>query len=428
MRVIDTSTYQISSGEQTAFRTEGYAILSHRWVGVETTYEQISQQSTVTELRKSNSLSPQLQKIRGACRIARQLGLRWIWIDSCCINKANSVEETESINSMFRWYRDATVCITYLSDVKVNLHEADKSSAAIFNSTHAENSPSVWFQRGWTLQELLAPRIMKFYDARWQYMGTKSELARPLQLITGIKESYLTGEENFREASVAAKMSWMAGRETSRIEDIAYSMLGIFNVHMNPQYGEGMRAFRRLQQELLASTTDESIFAWKKPLDGPAAHIKASGKVAFAEDEWGLLAASPEWFRYSGNVTVAAANDLDRPLGGYSITGQGVAGPIPENVRQTSEFVAGLTLVGVVPYLAYKAVRVRQDNKFILNCLEPDDKGKLRSVRIYLRVVSRSPRIFVRTRCHEYDLVRSGISQDATLGIVCQPNVENDEY
>lgn len=103
---------------------------------------------------------------------------------------------------------------------------------------------------------------MRFYDMNCTYLGTKPELANALEDVTGIEAAFLRGARRFETACVATKMSWMAGRTTGRDEDIAYSMLGIFRVHLTPLYGEGMGAFMRLQDELLKETFDESLFAW----------------------------------------------------------------------------------------------------------------------------------------------------------------------
>ncbi|KAH8203524.1 hypothetical protein TruAng_002272 [Truncatella angustata] len=316
MRLLDTETFEMVSGEQSTFKQEGYAILSHRWVGREITFEQI--QNSASQLRgKAVQPTAQLAKIRGACDRAREQGLKWMWIDSCCINKASTVEESEAINSMFRWYRDAKLCITYLSDVR---YSANGPRDDVFLNTEGRG-PSVWFSRGWTLQELLAPRAMQFFDMDWRYMGTKFELADLLARITRIDVSYLTGEKHFGTACIASKMSWLASRETARVEDLAYSMLGIFNVVLTPQYGEGMGAFMRLQQLLLSTQTDESLFAWKLPKDQPLQTFAVPG--GWEADEWGLLAPSPSCFWDSNRLTIVG-KPLPRVHGGFMMTQQGL--------------------------------------------------------------------------------------------------------
>lgn len=418
MRLVNTSTFELLSAEPSAFKSEGYAILSHRWVGLEITYDRLPQYVAELHKNRERPVQPmQLEKIRGACQIARGQGLQWMWIDNCCINKANAVEESESINSMFRWYSDAQVCITYLSDVRVS---NSPLSAETFRSAET-GKPSVWFTRGWTLQELLAPQNMQFYDMNWQLMGTKQELAPAIEEITGISVKYLTAEEDFREASIAAKMSWMAGRETARVEDIAYSLLGLLDITMTPQYGEGMRAFMRLQQTLLASSMDESLFAWRMPSSGPSTVPPKLGPE-FRKGEWGLLADSPEWFRGCGNVTTRGGKHLIRPYGGWGITSQGVVGPMPQGSYSTIGIIAGASLVGVIPYYIWYFINRTRTKKMALNCWEPDEKGRMRAIQLYFRVLFRSPKVFVRTRCAEFGHARKSTTlDDFEPAVVRQP-------
>jgi len=174
---------------------------------------------------------------------------------------------------MFEWYRKAEICYAYLSDVPSADDSPTKKDSAFRNSS--------WFTRGWTLQELLAPRRVEFFDYKWVKIGTKSSLGGLIQSITNI--SHLS---NFDEACVAQKMSWASKRRTSRVEDQAYCLMGLFDVKMPLLYGEGQKAFLRLQLEILSSTDDDSLFAWDD-------FHTASG---------GLLANSPTLFRYSGDI------------------------------------------------------------------------------------------------------------------------------
>lgn len=224
MRLLDTTSFELRNGEQQRFCQEGYAILSHRWVGFEITFEELKNYTTELRTARRPLNSPQADKIRGACETARNQGIRWMWIDTCCINKASATEESESINSMFKWYREAQLCVTYLSDVKA---DDERPSAEIFKRTYNEE-PSEWFFRGWTLQELLAPQNIQFYDKDWKYMGTKMELAGSIAHITGIETRYLTGAENFREAvssvrvlsSLSPSSYWRCALSVERSTDI----------------------------------------------------------------------------------------------------------------------------------------------------------------------------------------------------------------
>ncbi|KAM0219134.1 hypothetical protein ACHAQD_006652 [Fusarium lateritium] len=137
--------------------------------------------------------------------------------------------------------------------------------------------------------------MFKWYSEAVNYLGSKQELAGPIEEVTGIAAPYLTGEQDFRIACIAAKMSWAADRETTKEEDMAYSLFGIFNLHLPVQYGEGKAAFLRLEDALIAKN-DESLFAWKMPLDGPGSsyQIVLDNTVDLGPDEWGLLAPSPK--------------------------------------------------------------------------------------------------------------------------------------
>ncbi|KAI1793774.1 heterokaryon incompatibility protein-domain-containing protein, partial [Ganoderma leucocontextum] len=187
-------------------------------------------------------------KIRNACVVARAHGFRYIWIDSCCIDKSSSSELSEAINSMFVWYRKAEICYAYLADVPAG-------------ETHERFPRSRWFTRGWTLQELIAPRHLVFLTSEWRIMGTKTTLACEVETITCIDYLVLVDRKSLDDVSVARRMSWASKRQTTRVEDEAYSLLGIFNIKMPTVYGEGRGAFRRLQEEIMRRIPDQSIFA-----------------------------------------------------------------------------------------------------------------------------------------------------------------------
>lgn len=175
--------------------------------------------------------------------------------DRCCINKNSSAELSEAINSMFSWYKNAQVCYAYLSDVGIVTSLQQKQT---------DIKKSRWFTRGWTLQELLAPSSVVFFSNDWQSLGTKAELSDLLSDITDIDVDILRGLD-LGFASVAQKMSWASARHTTRVEDVAYCLLGIFNVNMPLLYGEGNKAFHRLQEEILKGSNDLSLFAWGIP-------------------------------------------------------------------------------------------------------------------------------------------------------------------
>ena len=168
------------------------------------------------------------------------------------IDKSSSAELSEAINSMFKWYQEAEVCYAYLQDV------CDDSGS----STSMEVLNARWFTRGWTLQELIAPKKVEFYDRNWVPLGTKHSLASVITIVTNIPKEVLKDTALLYSTSIAARMSWAARRCCTRPEDIAYCLLGLFGVNMPLLYGEGSRSFLRLQEEIIKISDDQSIFAW----------------------------------------------------------------------------------------------------------------------------------------------------------------------
>ncbi|KAH8901906.1 HET-domain-containing protein [Coniochaeta sp. PMI_546] len=239
MRLLNTTTIELTEfvGE-----VPPYAILSHTWGDEEVTFQDMTCNKQAAARKKGY-----YSKILGACDQARvEDGLEWVWVDTCCIDKSSSAELSEAINSMFQWYNKARVCYAYLSDVQ--------------NET--QFTFSRWFTRGWTLQELLAPREIEFYSSTWEFIGTKFGLADSIAHVSGVESTYLRGEPFFA-ASVAQRMSWASRRKTTREEDIAYCLLGVFGVNMSLIYGEGgTKAFVRLQEEIMRNCNDQSILAW----------------------------------------------------------------------------------------------------------------------------------------------------------------------
>ncbi|PMD11994.1 hypothetical protein NA56DRAFT_587952 [Hyaloscypha hepaticicola] len=215
-------------------------------------------------------------KIKMCCQTASEQDIEWVWIDTCCIDKTSSSALQEAINSMFRWYQKATICYAYLSDVPGELNEREREDC--FHE-------SQWFSRGWTLQELIAPQEVWFYDQTWTKCGTKISYKRLLSEITGIQQKVLEGTTELSEYSVAQKMCWASRRITTRQEDMAYCLLGIFDINMSLIYGEGgPKAFIRLQEQIMQDSDDQSIFAWESEL--------SPRTTAF-----GLLANSPALFK-----------------------------------------------------------------------------------------------------------------------------------
>ncbi|KIX02660.1 uncharacterized protein Z518_08602 [Rhinocladiella mackenziei CBS 650.93] len=286
MRLINVRTIQLE--EFHSARVPKYAILSHRWESEEVTFQDMSAPKIFGKKGYG--------KIQSACWLARNKGLLYLWVDTCCIDKTSSSELTEAINSMYRWYAEAEVCFAFLTDVEIHKHEI---------------SSSVWFTRGWTLQELIAPKHVSFHDRNWVFLGTKDDLAGYLAQVTGIDLDVLVGIRRPSSCSIAQRMSWASKRKTERLEDRAYSLLGIFNVSMPMLYGEGERSFTRLQEEIIKHSDDHSIFAWDRGLKG------------YFAGHSGLLATSPSQFSMCQNVVRSSKGLVS--TGGFSITNVGLS-------------------------------------------------------------------------------------------------------
>ena len=262
-----------------------YAILSHTWEkGEEVQYGELNNPGATGKRG--------WQKIRKTCQLALNDGCDFAWVDTCCIDKTSSAELTEAINSMFPWYSGSEICYTYLADYDASNPDANMSE-------------SRWFTRGWTLQELIAPAQVRFYDKSWNSFGTKDILSRQLSLITGIGLEILLASKNrsleevLDQVPVARRMSWAAKRETTRVEDTAYCLIGIFGINLPLLYGEGERAFIRLQEEVVKNSNDLSLLAWRSPKDETPTNL---------DRICGVFARHPRDFQASDNLVLI--NDI----------------------------------------------------------------------------------------------------------------------
>ena len=235
---------------------DGYAILSHVWDAKEQSFQDLQ------SIRKkcARNLTPKRRnprnmvclKIRKCCELAESHGYKWVWIDTCCIDKTSSAELSGAINSMFRYYSLARICYGYLRDVS-HIPRCQAGHSVV---------RSVWFRRGWTLQELIAPRFLVFISKDWKALGSKADFAELVYDVTRIPSSLLQLEASYRDFSIAERMSWYGKRQTTRPEDEAYCLLGLFDIHMPPLYGERRNAFQRLQEEIMKQSADSTLFAW----------------------------------------------------------------------------------------------------------------------------------------------------------------------
>ena len=284
------------SAELTFFATPesvpgGYAILSHVWDEREQTFQDIRALHARGAFADCNPRDLASSKVRNFCVLAESHGYHWAWVDTCCIDKTSSAELSEAINSMFQYYALADVCYAYLRDVLSQDYVEGESSD--FRS-------SIWHKRGWTLQELVAPETVVFLSSEWKALGTKCDLAFLLESITSIPASILRMEAELTSVSIAARMSWAADRETTRPEDEAYCLLGIFGITMPTLYGEGRNAFRRLQEEIMRHYPDTTLFAWGYTVSFPSIQKAIAGELE--KRYLYLLAESASAFRNSGSI------------------------------------------------------------------------------------------------------------------------------
>jgi hypothetical protein len=304
MRLLNTKNFQLTTFNDEKIIPE-YAILSHTWGENEVTFRDLAELSP-----KQLTLKRGYDKVEKCCTKALEWGLEWVWMDTCCIDQSSSAELSEAINSMYQWYRQSSVCYAYLCDVySVEddfLPDRVIDQGLLYHKSSFHRAR--WFTRGWCLQELLAPRNMQFYNTHWEYIGSKYSLKAPISTVTGIDE-YGLFIPDLSVLSIAHRMSWAAHRQTTRPEDVAYCLLGIFNINMPLLYGEGqLRAFGRLQEEIMRRTEDHSIFAW-------------SGiGTDFGNDIVGFLAPHPSAFTY-GKVDFCELPERVDPL---SITARGI--------------------------------------------------------------------------------------------------------
>jgi hypothetical protein len=239
-----------------------YAILSHTWGSEEACFQEMAE-----DYHKRATLQQKagFRKISECSSVASALGFSYVWIDTCCIDKRNSADLSEAINSMYSYYRRAAACLIYLVDVpgRISTLEEIISRPAQFQAIRS----SRWLTRGWTLQELIAPSTRHFFAGDWSPIALVEDgqdLMELISEITKIDLHLLRHEKDVSRYCVAERMSWASERKTTRSEDTAYSLIGLFNVNMPMLYGEGGKnAFRRLQKEILQTSADQTLFAWR---------------------------------------------------------------------------------------------------------------------------------------------------------------------
>lgn len=376
MHLINTTTLQLHTVIDE--EEEEYAILSHRWQDEEVLYDDMRD---LSQCRKSGKAKLEAFCVEAQrCTTSRLQKFKYVWADTCCIDKRSSAELSEAINSMYKYYSIAKECIVYLFDVHVSLQDPDFEH---------QFRRSEWFTRCWTLQELIAPQIVNFYNSKWEQLSDKKGLCSMISEITGIRRSALSGQ-SLHQFSVAERMSWAAERKATRREDMAYSLMGLFDINMPMLYGEGNKAYERLQEEILRQTDDETIFAWSLPTTSESSGVSGS-----------LLAPSPAYFR--GCQYLMCTSVCQRPAS-FTLTNRGISIDLKLALINKAELI----------YLA------------VLNASFEGPMYAEQCVGIYLKVVRTDEHgliEFVRLLTQDYDLWQGCLSE--TMGFDPNPHRVN---
>ena len=351
MRLINSDSRALEEFMGGGSQVPKYAILSHTWEEDEVSFQDYIYPDKEVMLRKRG-----FGKIEKTCQMARKAGL-YVWIDTCCIDKSSSAELTEALNSMFQWYRDAVICYTWLADLPGSVWNSPEESFSCFKDCR-------WFTRGWTLQELIAPRVLEFYDGDWNLRGTKVDLDVVVSKITKIDTELLRNAEHLYDIPIAQRMSWAAARHTTRVEDMAYCLLGIFDVNMPMLYGEGSKAFIRLQEEIIRQNNDLSLFAWRTAATDQLHH--------------GILAGSPSEFSNSGSITLINGTNTNPD---FVMTNKGLRISIEVHPTQDGTYL------------------------MTLNCSEPDDSGGSKQIGILIKMHGGG--VYSRVQPHKFGILDS---------------------
>lgn len=303
MRLLHVKTLQFSEFVDDATRPK-YVIASHRWTADEASYKEVKDGIAAQELAADNAGH---RKVKAFARYVREkvASVDWLWIDTCCINKESDAELSYSINSMFKWYRNAELCLVFLAGVVDVADSATVSPASAWASFEQDE----WFRRGWTLQELLAPRLVVFVTKDWHVIGRKGypssscegtsvdlgpDLGSRLAKITGVPERVLNDWGASIDMSVEEKLRWMEGRSTTRPEDMSYALFGILGITLSVIYGEGqenarnrvLAALRQRDELSVQHAAFQKIREWLNPPNPWTNHESARKLYVQHTGEW----------------------------------------------------------------------------------------------------------------------------------------------
>ncbi|KAI1385003.1 HET-domain-containing protein [Hypoxylon trugodes] len=256
MWLLNTETLSLEAFGEAEVRERPYAILSHTWGTEEVLFHELQGGRAAVEHRAGWT------KTTSFCATALECGFAYAWMDTCCIDKRNSADLSEAINSMNKYYYDAAVCFIHLEDVQVVAQSM--GTLATREQLIAGVCASRWLTRGWTLQELVTPCQRRFFAADWSEIDGGVDLLDAIAKSTEISRALLEDRDQVFGFCVGERIKWIAKRQTTREEDMAYSLMGLCKVNMPVLYGEGAaNAFGRLQREIMQSSFDMSIFAWR---------------------------------------------------------------------------------------------------------------------------------------------------------------------
>ncbi|KAK6829656.1 HET-domain-containing protein [Apiospora arundinis] len=335
LRLLKTKQYELVEEIDLPTPVPEYAILSHTWISPhdEITYQDFQQRRR--DINNGIYKQKGWAKLQKYCDRAARDGWEWAWMDTCCIDKTNGVDTSTAINAMFRYYQNASQCYAYLDDVDADkvlsrpgFEECDLDDVPgqdnvadpttfSHKALHSFLVKAKWFTRGWTLQELLAPTDLVFLDQAWRRIGTRECWSHAIKEACNIDAKHLSGFSpmDYTSCSIAMRLSWASRRETTVEEDETYSLIGLFGVSLSLTYGEGRwRAFNRLQEVLIRTYDDDSIFAW---IFGQTMKGRITGSQR--KDRRGILAPSIREFRDASHVVSFGINDSS-----FSMTSQGI--------------------------------------------------------------------------------------------------------
>ncbi|KAI1469651.1 uncharacterized protein F4812DRAFT_419831 [Daldinia caldariorum] len=260
MWLLNTETLTLKYFNEAQLKGLSFAILSHTWGSDEILFHEVQGDRAALQDRAG------WKKLTSFCKTALAYGFGHGWMDTCCIDKRNSADVTEAINSAYMYYYDSGACFIHLEDVHKYADEATGSSGraeVTRDQLLARVRTTRWIRRGWTLQEFIAPKRRYFFASDWSDIEDGDNLLDALAESTRISIDLLKDRDLLDGFCTAERMKWASRRETTRAEDVAYCLMGMFKVNMPVLYGEGAQnAFRRLQREIMQFSFDMTIFVW----------------------------------------------------------------------------------------------------------------------------------------------------------------------